>query len=217
MNRTDNITKHHTGIELSLDAIDAFLERGVSPKKINLWFAFYIKWYKTDPSGGCDENPVGCKTTLMENPLTGADLGQSGAFPWHDRVPAEVSASYKRAMAHGKYDSENGGHYLWDVEEDIFWSWDTPNVIAKKFPAIMEKKKLGGTSAWGLGEDADDFEHLMALTAAMKNFVKVDRGETMITKTVPLSSSQMEDELEVRLTVEWLLYGCCLVISIEAN
>ena len=96
MNRRDNITKHHTGIELSMDSVNAYEERGVPCEKMNLGFAFYIKWFKTDPAGGCDKNAIGCKTALMEDPVTGADLGKAGASAWHDTIPEEVSASYKR-------------------------------------------------------------------------------------------------------------------------
>ena len=195
MNRRDNVTKHHTGIELSLTAINAYEERGVPAEKMNLGFAFYIKWFKTDPQGGCDVNPVGCKTALMEDPRTGADLGQAGVFSWHDPVPAEVSASFKRAMAHGKYDSDGGGHYIWDSEENIWWTWDTPDAIARKFPAIVDKKNLGGAFAWGLGEDADDFTHLKALTSEMKTFVKRHRDEELNPTSAPLASSYSKDEL----------------------
>lgn len=195
MNRRDNVTKHHTGIEQSLTAINAYEERGVPAEKINLGFAFYIKWYKTDLHGGCDTNPVGCKTALMEDPLTGADLGQAGAFSWHDPVPVEVSASYKRAMTHGKYDSEGGGHYYWDLEENLWWSWDTPDVITKKFPAIMERKNLGGAFAWGLGEDADDFTHFKKLTSEVKKYAARHQDEELDTTSVSLSSPHFQDEL----------------------
>lgn len=181
MNRRDNVTKHHTGIELSLDAINAYEENGVPTEKMNLGFAFYVKYYRTDPQGGCDKNPIGCKTVLMEDPVTGADLGQAGAFSWHDSVPKEVSVSYERAMAHGTYDLEQGGHYYWDSEENLWWSWDTPDVIAKKFPTIMEKKALGGAFAWGLGEDAEEFTHLKALTVSMQRYhSRTDRGEGLV-------------------------------------
>lgn len=96
MNRRDGITKHHTGIASSLDSIDAYEEKGVPCSKMNLGFAFYVKWFKTDPAGRCDKNPIGCKTALMEDPVTGIDLGKAGAFAWHDSVPDELSASYKR-------------------------------------------------------------------------------------------------------------------------
>jgi GH18 family chitinase len=149
MNRRDNITKHHTGISLSLDAIDAYLENGVPPEKANLGFAFYVKWFRTDTDGGCDKNPVGCKTALMEDPLTGGDLGQAGQFAWCDDVPSELEKSFKKALGGSKYDVEQGGNFYFDAEENIFWSWDTPDVILKKVPLIVKEKKLGGVFAWG--------------------------------------------------------------------
>ena len=131
----------------------------------------------------------------MEDPSTGADLGQAGAFSWHDAVPTEVSASYEKAMAYGRYDAEGGGHYYWDSEENIWWSWDTPDAIAKKFPAIMEKKNLGGAFTWGLGEDAEDFIHLKRLTSEMKKFAKGSRDQDLDTASATLRSSHIQDEL----------------------
>ncbi|MCJ1397231.1 hypothetical protein MMC11_000423 [Xylographa trunciseda] len=176
MNRRDNVTKHHTGMSLSLDAVNAYEENGVPPEKMNLGFAFYIKWYRTDPHSSCGRNPIGCKTALMEDPTTGADLGKAGAFSWHDAVPEELSASYFRAMEHGQYDYEAGGHYYWDSEENLWWSWDTPEAIARKFPAVVAGKRLGGVFAWGLGEDADAFAHLKAVTAGVEGSRGEDRG-----------------------------------------
>lgn len=197
MNRRDKVTKHHTGIELSLQAIDTYEELGIPTEKMNLGFAFYIKWYRTDPKGGCSLNPIGCKTVLMEDPVTGADLWQAGAFSWHDTVPHELSASYEKAMAYGKYDPEHGGHYYWDAEQDLWWSWDTPDVIVKKLPEIVETKKLGGAFAWALGEDADDFAHLKALTAVMEEYSRL-RDES--------SASDYEALPTWRIKEEWSLH-----------
>jgi len=177
MNRRDNVTKHHTGIELSLEAINAYLSCGVPSEKANLGFAFYVKWFRTEPSGICYKNPIGCRTVLMEDPVTGADLGQGGGFAWSDNVPSEVSTSFSKALAGGTYDSEHGGHYFWDSTENIWWTWDTPEVIAKKFPAIVEEKKLGGVFAWGLGEDSGNWTHLKALTAGVQRNSKLDGDE----------------------------------------
>lgn len=170
MNRRDNVTKHHTGIELSLDAVSAYIENGVQPEKANLGFAFYVKWYRTDPHGGCATDPVGCRTVLMEDPETGGDLGQAGAFSWHDEVPSELEVSFKKALEKRNYDKKHGGNYYWDSDENIWWSWDTPEVIAKKFPRIVERKGLGGVFSWGLGEDAPEFKHLKALTAEVEKW-----------------------------------------------
>jgi GH18 family chitinase len=172
MNRRDNITKHHTGIELSLDSVNAYIENGVPPRKTNLGFAFYVKWFKTDPHGGCAKNPVGCRTVLMEDTGTGGDLGQAGAFSWHDKVPSELEGSFSKALKGAKYDKTHGGNYYWDSDENIWWSWDTPEVISKKFPQIVKAKGLGGVFAWGLGEDAPKFTHLKALTAGVEKWSK---------------------------------------------
>ncbi|RAR06932.1 glycoside hydrolase family 18 protein [Stemphylium lycopersici] len=97
-NRRDNVTKHHTGLQLSLQAIDAYLDAGVPPEKANVGLAFYIKWYTTAANASCSSDPIGCATELMEAPATGADLGKAGAFSWHDDVPEGLSASFARAM-----------------------------------------------------------------------------------------------------------------------
>lgn len=170
MNRRDNVTKHHTGLALSQEAIDTYIERGVPPEKANLGLAFYVKWFKTAPDADCHINPIGCRTELMEEPSSGADLGKAGAFSWHDKVPLELAKSFDRAMEKGEYDDVGGGHFHWDEEEKLFWSWDTPEAIKYKLHATMgmlERPTLGGVFAWGLGEDAPRFEHLRAANEVM--------------------------------------------------
>ncbi|KAL3482133.1 glycoside hydrolase superfamily [Aspergillus californicus] len=168
MNRRDEVTKHHTGLQNSLDGINAYLDNGVPAEKANLGFAFYTKWFKTAPDADCSTHPVGCRTELMEDPSTGADLGQAGGFSWHDPIPDDVAESFNRALTEGKYDTEGGGYYFWDEEENRFWTFDTPDAIQRKIPLIVEPKELGGVFAWGLGEDAPRFSHLQALTAAYR-------------------------------------------------
>jgi GH18 family chitinase len=165
MNRRDNVTKHHTGLTISLSAVDAYIERGLPAEKVNLGFAFYIRWYRT---AACrrDQQPLGCSTVLLEDPKTGADLGQAGAFSWHDKVPSELLISFEKAMDMGRYDFDDGGHSFWDSDENIFWSWDTPFAIERKVQLIAANKNLGGVFAWGLGEDAEEWSHLDALNKA---------------------------------------------------
>lgn len=175
MNRRDNVTKHHTGVANSLTAIDAYLERGVAADKLNLGFAFYAKCFRT---GRCPdpENTVGCPTLLLEDPVTGADLGRTGGFSWHDPVPAAEAASFARALSEGKYDEREGGYYYWDEEERIWWTFDTPHAILRKFPLIVEEKGLGGVFAWGLGEDAPKFEHLRAVNEGLRTETERTKG-----------------------------------------
>ncbi|OJD11381.1 hypothetical protein AJ78_07842 [Emergomyces pasteurianus Ep9510] len=180
MNLRDNVTKHHTGLSLSLQSIDAYLKAGLPPAKANLGFAFYVKWFRTESpknGSGCDKNPIGCKTVLLEDPETGEGTGQAGAFSWNEPVPKELFSSFKRALARGKYDEyvpgyngagEGGGHYFWDKVENIWWTWDTPEAIKKKMRPIMVERGLGGAFAWGLGEDGPNFTNLKALTEGLR-------------------------------------------------
>ncbi|OAL51012.1 42 kDa endochitinase-like protein [Pyrenochaeta sp. DS3sAY3a] len=176
MNRRDNITKHHTGVNLSLEAVETYLTRGVPPEKANLGLAFYVKWFKTAPDANCHLDPVGCQTELMEDPESGGDLGKAGAFSWHDAVLSELAPSFNKARERGQYDDIGGGYYFWDEDERLFWSWDTSEAIQKKLPSIVTAKGLGGVFAWGLGEDAPEFEHLKAATKLVKKLHAADSG-----------------------------------------
>ncbi|KAH8906391.1 glycoside hydrolase [Coniochaeta sp. PMI_546] len=168
MNRRDNVTRHHTGILNSLDAIDAYISAGAAPQRLNLGFAFYAKWFRTTHDA-CSKkvSHLGCPTLLLEDPKTGADMGRAGAFSWHDPVPPELRDSFRRALDDGTYDNKGGGYYYWDEQEDIFWTFETADSIARKFPILVDNKRLGGVFAWGLGEDAPLYEHFKALTNAV--------------------------------------------------
>lgn len=173
MNRRDSVTKHHTGVQLSLEAIDAYVAAGAAPQDLNLGFAFYTKYFRTEHFAcAARSSPIGCPTLVMEDPETGADLGQTGGFSWHDSVPVEVAESFTMALEKGTYDEKEGGYYYWDGEQDIWWTFDTADAIKRKFPLIVDKKKLGGVFAWGLGEDAPMFEHLKALNEGLDEQVQ---------------------------------------------
>lgn len=171
MNRRDNVTRHHTAILNSLEALDAYISAGAAPQRLNLGFAFYVKWFKTTHEA-CSKKvpPLGCPTLLLEDPKTGADMGRTGGFSWHDPVPPELGESFERALDNGTYDDDGGGYYYWDEVEDIFWTFDTADAISRKFKFIMDRRRLGGAFAWGLGEDAPVYEHFNALTEAVEEY-----------------------------------------------
>ncbi|KAF2728943.1 glycoside hydrolase [Polyplosphaeria fusca] len=177
MNRRDAVTAHHTGVQSSLRALDAYHAAGVPYEDMNLGFAFYVKWFETAVDGGCDVQAIGCRAALMEDPATGEDLGRAGAFAWHDEVPGQLDASFTRAMGYGVYDEEGGGQYFWDGEEGVWWSWDTPEAILRKFPAVVERRGVGGVFAWGLGEDGDGWVHLDALNEGVEGWRKRRENE----------------------------------------
>ncbi|KAL1649349.1 hypothetical protein SLS61_006457 [Didymella pomorum] len=176
VNRRDTITNHHSGLDNSIEAIHSYLdsEEGGHPQDLNIGLGFYVRWYKIAADDPCDYAPR-CRTDLMEDPVTGADLRKAGAFSWHDEVPPELADSFARALRLGEDDVSEGllrGHFYVDNQEHFFWSWDTPHTIVSKLEEIFdsflagsrdERQDIGGVFAWGLGEDAPHFEHLQAV------------------------------------------------------
>ena len=70
---------------------------------------------------------------LLEDPNTGADLGGTGGFSYHDSVPGNVAASYARALAYGEYDPVGGGHYYWDRQANLWWRY-VSSILLCDFP-----------------------------------------------------------------------------------
>ncbi|KAL1968105.1 hypothetical protein VTN77DRAFT_2235 [Rasamsonia byssochlamydoides] len=224
MNRRDNVTKHHTSVQGSLDAINNYLDIGLDPAKANLGFAFYAKYFTTDPTSDCATQPIGCKVVPLEN-ADGSDNGKSGAItfePIHMSPPppnlktstdgtcgidkgkcpdgyccsqygncgttddycqtgclsdygickgVSVIDSWRKALSNGKTDEEAGGQYYWDADNQLFWTWDTPALMARKFTEIVSAKQLGGVMAWSLGEDSYDWSHVKALRDGVSNLI----------------------------------------------
>ncbi|KAJ5335085.1 CAZyme family GH18 [Penicillium brevicompactum] len=223
INRRDNVTDHHSGVQGSLDVINEYLAIGAPAEKLNLGLAFYAKWFTTDPDSDCDENPLGCKLVKLEND-DGTDNGKSGALTFEASTVAEapkdlktttngkcgfaeatkcpegqccstygncgtgddfcqagclsdygtckgisIVDSWRKAEKDGKTDEKGGGQYYFDKENNIFWTWDTPEMIARKFKDIVAEKKLGGVMAWSLGEDTYKFAHLEAMQKGVES------------------------------------------------
>lgn len=67
MNRRDNVTAHHSGVENSLAAIDAYIAAGAAPQRLNLGFAYYVKYFKTEHDDCQVSGPVSlrCRESIM--------------------------------------------------------------------------------------------------------------------------------------------------------
>ncbi|KAJ0115183.1 glycosyl hydrolase family 18 [Diaporthe amygdali] len=92
LNRRDNFTKHHTDIQGSLNAVQAYLDRGFPPSKLNLGIAFYAKYFTLAANTTCTQ-PIGCPLALAED-AQGQDTGTSGAATFEaTSFPVEVDPS----------------------------------------------------------------------------------------------------------------------------
>jgi chitinase len=165
MNRRDNVTKHASSVEGAKASVQNYLDIGAPADKINLGFPFYAKWFKT--ASDCSSQPLGCPTMPLED-AQGADTGNSGSMTFEanpvDTPPAGVAESWTRAQAGGKLDEQAGGEYFFDAQENIFWTWDTEDIIEQKFTDIIDPLKVGGAMAWSLGEDTDGWKHIAAIS-----------------------------------------------------
>lgn len=164
MNRRDNVTNHHTSVTGSAAAIDTYIERGMDAAKLNLGIAFYAKWFTTAQGETCD-TPTGCPTALLEA-ADGSDTGLSGAITFETN---EVAA--------GKTDADAGGQWYWDSATSKYWTFDTPELVARKFDEIVKEKNLGGVFAWSLAEDSYDWSLLKAMQTGVSGMAaKVKRA-----------------------------------------
>lgn len=165
MNRRDNETNHHTSLKGSANTIDVYIERGMTPSKMILGFAFYAKWFTTQEGADCPK-PIGCPTAELESP-DGTDTLLSGAVTFEEASYTE-EPDFVQALENGKADEENGGQWYWDSAKGVFWTWDTPDLIAKKFDEIVKPKKLGGVMAWSLAQDSKDWSHIKAMSEGVQ-------------------------------------------------
>ncbi|QYT02844.1 Chitinase [Trichoderma simmonsii] len=163
MMRRMNTTTHHSGVANSLASVTTYIERGLSPSKINLGFAFYAKYFTTAPGVNCT-SPVGCPTAVLED-AEGNDTGLSGAITFETSTYA---GALEHAVANGIADEELGGQWWWDSEKEIFWTWDTAEFAARKFKDIVVPKGLGGVFAWALAQDSYDWSRFKAMQAGVK-------------------------------------------------
>jgi chitinase len=94
MNRRDKATNHHTSVMDSLNTVKAYEEIGLGATKINLGFAYYAKWFMTDPNSDCQNRPLGCAVVALEN-SDGTDAGTSGVLTFEKSTMAPAPDNLK--------------------------------------------------------------------------------------------------------------------------
>ena len=105
---------------------------------------------------------------------------------------ADVAASWQLAAKHGVTDEVAGGQYYFDATNRLFWTWDTPELIARKFDNIVRKYKLGGVMAWSLGADSADWSHIRQMA---KEVAKVGLGSATASDSNEPVDGYMYDEI----------------------
>lgn len=81
----------------------------------------------------------------------------------------DVSASFLEAMEKGHLDEVEGGMWYWDAVAELFWTWDTAELIDRKFREIVLARGLGGVMAWSLAEDSAGWTRIKAIAEGIKD------------------------------------------------
>ncbi|KAL2891413.1 Endochitinase 1 [Ceratocystis lukuohia] len=79
-----------------------------------------------------------------------------------------LAESFKEAFENGHEDVENGGQWYVDPKTSLFWTWDTPALVERKFTEIIAARGLGGIMAWSLAEDSYDWRLLAAMQKGVR-------------------------------------------------
>ncbi|KAH8176778.1 glycosyl hydrolases family 18 domain-containing protein [Sarocladium implicatum] len=184
MNRRGTVVKHHSGVADSQESLGLYATRGAPMHQLNFGLGYYVKWYMVEP--GCeldddkDASGLGCPTQLLEDPETGADLGRTGSFSWHDPIPEDLASSFARARAAEGVRFPDGSFGYLDRVENRWWSYDTPAVVWDKVELFLSQPRNGrpgGVFAWGLGEDAPEFLRLKATMEAVDKWERREKDE----------------------------------------
>lgn len=105
--------------------------------------------------GNCGTSPEHCSGACQHAFGTGC-------------TDADVAGSWQNAAKGGVTDDEAGGQYFYDAANGLFWTWDTPDLISRKFADIVHEHGLGGVMAWSLGEDSYDWSHVKRMAEELE-------------------------------------------------
>ncbi|WP_417940469.1 glycoside hydrolase family 18 protein [Flavobacterium sp. RS13.1] len=110
------------------ESVDRFFKEGVPANKLIVGIPFYgRKWEKVTPENN----------GLYQSALTGSAIVAYG----------EITAALKSGKFKELYDDSAKASYLWNAQDNIFISYETPKEIALK-TAFIKQKKLGGAMFW---------------------------------------------------------------------
>lgn len=99
MNRRDTATKHHTGVQDSLGAVDAYRAAGCDAQRINLGLAFYAKYFRTEHAD--------CLVRQGDGETSHAAASHRQANE-PDTVPRQAKRTWLPHLAHGRSPNRTG-------------------------------------------------------------------------------------------------------------
>ncbi|KAI1393386.1 carbohydrate-binding module family 18 protein [Hypoxylon trugodes] len=115
----------------------------------------------------------GCCSTAGYCGDTSAHCGLGCQSGYGKCTGPSLTSAYAKAIANGKLDEAEGGMWYWDSEANLFWTWDSADLMQRKFREIIAPLGLGGVMAWSLGEDSADWSHVETVNKNVKEMSAV--------------------------------------------
>lgn len=105
--------------------------------------------------GSCGNGDEYCGAGCQE----GYGMKRSNGGRGSDGAPT-ILEDFNTAMNNPQYDFRDGGRYYIDHVENLLWSWDEPEDIARKYEQVYKTLELGGVFIWSVGEDSHSWARL---------------------------------------------------------
>lgn len=121
------------------------------------------------PSGYCCSQYGSCGNTT--------EFCSQGCQNGYGNCPGpSITSLWVKAKKNAVHDESIGADFYLDRENNLWWTWDTPQWIAVKFEKIVQAKSLLGVMAWGLGMDTFDYSHMLAIQKGVASSVSATGG-----------------------------------------
>lgn len=192
------------------DGSDAGTSGAITFEQANLHPPAALTNLTDTPDGSCGAGTsFGCSGPKAEGNCC-STAGFCGATPAHcglgcqgnfGKCPgADITTLFNKALENGKVDEKEGGMWYWDSEARVFWTWDTPELINRKFTDVLQPLGLGGVMAWSMGEDSADWSHVKAVSDVAKK-ARAPLGIEIGTE-IGLNKRHAHNERDLRARIE---------------
>lgn len=131
--------------------------------KLNMAFSYYATWRRVDQGPLC-LTPTICPISQdgdYEQNMGFVTFEKENFGPDPPGIDPVIAKSFQRAMREGHIDLDLGGWWWWDQENNLFWSWDTADIIYNKCLEYVPKLGLGGLASYTAPMDSMDWRRMI--------------------------------------------------------
>ncbi|CAA9957831.1 glycoside hydrolase family 18 protein [Pyrenophora teres f. maculata] len=159
----DPVSNHSAGFHAVGESLERYIDLGVPSVKLNMAFSYYATWRRTEPEAMCLISTI---CPILQGGRREENMGfvtfeKQNFEPKPPGLDPVIAASFQKAMQEGHIDLELGGWWYWDLENNLFWSWDTADIIYNKCLSYVPRFGLGGLASYSAPMDSRDWRRMI--------------------------------------------------------